>query len=95
MPWAEPVEWLVTITLEPGAPIAMPELIRGLAEDGIDTRPLFPPVNELPPYAAGSSHCPIAADLAKRGLNLPSGPAIENYEVEVVARAVRRHLQRA
>ena len=92
--WAEPVEWLVTITLEPNAPIAMPELCRRLACDGIDARPLFPPVNELPPYA-GSAICPVAADLAKRGLNLPSGPAIENHEIEAVAHAVRRHLEGA
>ena len=94
-PWAEPVEWLVTITLESNAPISMPELLRKLADDGIDARPLFPPVNELPPYAAGSPYCPVATALAKRGLNLPSGPAIETHEIEAVTDAVHRHLEQA
>jgi perosamine synthetase len=93
--WAEPVEWLITITLEPGAPISIPELITRLAQDGVDSRPLFLPLNELPPYAADSAPCPVTADLSSRGLNLPSGPVISRSDITVVSSSIRRHLQAA
>lgn len=90
--WAEPVEWLITVTLDNGAPLNTVELMSRLAADGVDSRPLFFPVNELPPYIACGGHCPVTADLAARGLNLPSGPAIQDAEISVVAAALRRHL---
>ena len=56
---------------------------RRLRARGIDSRPFFVPIPELPPYRGRGTY-PVAADLAARGLNLPSASA---------ARAPRRPLR--
>lgn len=91
-PWADPVDWLVTITLEPNAGLSANELARKLEQDGVETRPLFQPLTLLPPYA-GAPDCPVAMEVARMGMNLPSGPSIEDAEIDAVVRSIRRHLK--
>jgi perosamine synthetase len=50
---------------------------------GIDSRPFFVPIPELPPYRSRGAY-PVAADLAARGLNLPSAPRLERRDVRFV-----------
>lgn len=61
-----------------------------LAEKGIETRPAFYPAHTMPMYchlAKGSY--PIAEDLAARGINLPSSPALSNEDIDYIAHQIR------
>lgn len=62
-------------------------------EDGIETRPLFYPVHTMPMYSQKYERHPIAEDLARRGINLPSWPdmSVEQQQrvVDSLVRAVR------
>lgn len=66
-------------------------LRRWLGEDGIETRPLFQPAHLMPMYRS-TGHAqkfPVAEDLARRGLNLPSHPTISLKEKSRIVNRVR------
>ena len=80
-------QWMVT-ALTPDA--ARRDALRAqLAADGIETRPVFHPVHTMPIYPRPGETFPVAVDVASRGLNLPSWPALLDGGVEDVCARVR------
>jgi perosamine synthetase len=63
-------------------------LRRQLAERGIETRPLFHPAHTMPIYAQPQQCHPVAEDLGRRGINLPSWPGLEDRQVDVICEAI-------
>jgi perosamine synthetase len=55
-----------------------------LSENGIETRPLFYPVHTMPMYSANFQTHPVAEDLGRRGINLPSWPDMQKDDVMYV-----------
>jgi perosamine synthetase len=60
----------------------------GLRERGVDSRPFFVPLHELPPYRTAEGF-PVTTRLARSGLNLPSGTGLTADEIATVCRALR------
>jgi len=61
-----------------------------LRSDGIETRPVFYPVSELPPYRGSTAdEFPVADRIARRGLSLPTWAGLTRDDVRTVCRAVR------
>jgi perosamine synthetase len=90
VPRARSVYWMTSVLLPEGAP--REEVAARLRTQGVDSRPFFVPMSALPHLAPhrtvnadGEGACPVAADLSRRGLNLPSGCALGREEVERVA----------
>jgi perosamine synthetase len=81
MPWAKNSYWFYSLLVEKHR---RDSIASALAERGIETRPFFYPIHTLPPYAAGPT-LPVAEDLSSKGLNLPSGPKIEDSDIRYVA----------
>ena len=50
---------------------------------GVDTRPFFYPVHALPMYNTGQK-LPVAEDLGRRGINLPSGATLSPEQIDYV-----------
>jgi perosamine synthetase len=71
--------------------------LRGaLAQEGIETRPLFHPAHRLPMYAPlARGRYPVAEHLASRGMNLPSWPDLGDEEVDAICDVIERALGRA
>lgn len=84
---SENVYWMFSVLLARGARLGRDRLGRRLAERGIDSRPFFVPLPELPPYRDGRRY-PVATDLAARGLNLPSGPLLSRAQVRRICHAI-------
>jgi perosamine synthetase len=63
-----------------------------LASKGIETRPLFPPVNLMPMHEDGQNY-PVAENLAKRGINLPSWPGLTDKQVQYIADTIQNALE--
>lgn len=60
-------------------------LMEHLATAGIETRPFFPPVHQLPPYErTGPWRLPVTVRLAGQGLNLPTYPGLEIETVDAI-----------
>jgi perosamine synthetase len=63
------------------------------------TRPFFPPLSSLPAFADATDRAraagtnPVAYDLARRGINLPSPLSLDEEQVDRVCQAVRSLLE--
>lgn len=91
--------WMTTIVLRDRPAGARDALARHLAERGIDTRPMFPPLSSTGAFCkrTGARRARqrnrVAHELGPRGLNLPSSVDLSSDEVGRVIDAVREHLQ--
>ncbi len=83
--------WMVSILLD-DATLRDP-LRDHLRRDGIETRPLFPPVHLMPMYRSLSGCHPVAEDLSSRGLNLPSYPDLSDDDVDRICHSIREFLR--
>lgn len=94
-PWARNTYWMYGILVQDGAPIERDELLRCLAIDGIETRPFFVPMHLQPALREYGADCsgdyPVAAQLAERGLCLPSGSNLSPAQLERVCERVAQH----
>jgi perosamine synthetase len=88
--WARHACWMFTVLLEEG--IERDAVGKALHEAGIETRPVFPPMHLLPPYAhlAEPGSLPVGEDLSRRGLNLPTGAHLSRADVERICAELRR-----
>lgn len=74
-------------------------LLAALREQGIDTRPFFVPMSELPHLAgfravgATGDGCPIARRLSRTGFNLPTGCGLTNEQVRWCAKMLSEQLE--
>lgn len=81
--WAKNVYWMYSIIIEDAFGLERDEVIKKLREANIETRPFFYPVHTLPMYNTGQS-LPIAEDLGRRGLNLPSGATLTPEQIDYI-----------
>jgi perosamine synthetase len=84
--WANHVYWMFTVLLDEKLDVSRDEVMGGLRELGIDTRPVFYPMHTLPPYCEpeGKTSYPVAAKIARRGLNLPTWSGLTRDDVQYV-----------
>lgn len=85
--WAMNVYWMYTILIEDAFGLSRDTLMIRLRERGIETRPVFYPLHRLPMYDCGQS-LPVAEEIARKGINLPSGSALTLAEVDTVCDAI-------
>lgn len=91
--WAKISPWMVGCLInhdEFGA--TRDEVMQGLAEQGIDSRPFFFPLHKLPPFreAAGQQDHDLrhTNDLANRGVMLPTFNSLTDSQIEQVAQGI-------
>jgi perosamine synthetase len=88
MPWQESVCWMYSVLVEPAFGLDRDAVGAGLRARGIDSRPFFVPLHEMPPYRLEGSF-PVATALSRQGINLPSGTALSAEEIATVCQALR------
>lgn len=89
MHWAKCVYWIYSILLQDLSNVSRrDELIEKLAEEGVETRPLFYPLHRMPPYYT-KEEFPIAEDLSKRGISLPSSSNLSREQVGIIAALIK------
>jgi perosamine synthetase len=100
MSWAEPVNWLVSALLDEPLAAGRDALLSDLRrEDGIDTRPFFVPMGEMPPYrsarrvAAVGEGNPVAERISRGGFNLPTSVDLDRAGIARIGSAVRRRIE--
>ena len=78
--------WAVTITVGDANPCSIPmrdRIAEFLDSSDIETRPVFYPIPNLPPYR-GTGKSPNGQCLFKRGITLPSYPEMSQGEIDLV-----------
>ena len=85
--WAKNVYWLYSVLIEDGFGLSRDDVMKKLSRNGIESRPFFPPIHNFPMYNKKESF-PLAEELSKKGINLPSSPKLTKEDVKRVAEAV-------
>jgi perosamine synthetase len=86
--------WMFTVLVDEKFATSRDDLMRQLRELNIETRPVFYPMHQLPPYAAEGAKAsfPVADSIARRGINLPTWSGVTRDDVKYVADSMRRLL---
>jgi perosamine synthetase len=85
--------WMVSIIVDESATgLPRDEIMRRLGEAGIDSRPLFYPLHEMPPYQrfAGNRDFPATDALSAQGFSLPSGVGLTDAEIDYICATLTR-----
>jgi perosamine synthetase len=75
--------WMTTVIVNRSFGMEKEQLMESLGQHGIQTRPFFYPLSELPPLKA-EADTPVALDLSPRGINLPSAHDLSEDDVDYV-----------
>jgi perosamine synthetase len=81
---AESPEWMFSLLLPGG--LGRDEVADFMLRSGVDTRPVFTCMHQLPPYRSKLSY-EAAEYIARNGISLPSYPGLRDHEVNRVAQA--------
>jgi perosamine synthetase len=81
---------MFAILVEDSFGLTRDELMKSLAQRGVETRRFFVPIHCQPIYADlyDPEAYPVAEQLAREGLYLPSGVGLSDEEIDLVARKV-------
>jgi perosamine synthetase len=91
--FAENIYWVYGVVLNDDVPFDADEAMKRLAARGIGTRPFFWPIHEQPVLRRmglfEGVRCPVSERIARRGFYLPSGLALQDEQMDRVARECR------
>ena len=87
--WVDNVYWLYTILIDSTITgCEIDELMMELQQQGIDSRPVFPPMHKQPIYDTGLA-LPIAEKISLCGISLPSAPEIDNKNIAIICKIIK------
>ncbi len=83
--WAKNIFWLYSILIDEAITgVTRDELIHLLELEGVETRPLFYPMHNQPPFPESNVKFPVADRLAMKGISLPSTITLSTEEIDRV-----------
>lgn len=92
--WARNVYWMYGVVVEPEFGLARDELASALAEEGIQTRTFFCPMNQQPVLQAQKGYravpAPVADRLWETGLYLPSTWTLDKEQITFICNVIHR-----
>lgn len=71
-------------------------LMNYLAEKGIQTRTFFVPMHQQPMFKVpgGDAQYPVATDISRRGLYLPSGTVLTDEQIHYICGCIKEYIKR-
>jgi perosamine synthetase len=92
--WARNVYWMYAVVVNPMFGVSRDELAARLRNAGVDSRTFFCPMNLQPCLQAISGFraepCPVAEELWRSGLYLPSSPTLTRETIRSIAEEIRK-----
>jgi perosamine synthetase len=82
--------WMTSVLIDEEAGKSASELAEHLSRQGIDSRPVFPPMSQFPIWAKVVAPGPNAEHIGKSALNLPSGVNLSKASVRRIAHEIAR-----
>ena len=90
--WAKNVYWMYSILVEPEFGLSRDKLMVELGKKGIETRSFFVPMNNQPVFRNmglfGDETYPVAEELSKKGLYLPSSSGLKQEEITYICESI-------
>jgi perosamine synthetase len=89
--WAESGYWLYTAILKEDAPISRNELMEKMMMNGVETRAVFFPLHDMPPYKKYHTNSTFenANYVSEHGISLPSSVNITDEELQNIKQALQ------
>lgn len=87
--------WLYTIVLNDSCELDRDVLINKLQQNGIETRPVFYPLHEMPPYqqyVRDAAAYPVATRVSRRGICLPSYLSLQKEEIAFICSVLKKQV---
>jgi len=100
LPGTKNIAWLTCLLLESKCPISREKFGEELLKNGVDWRPFFIPMHQLPymtgykKYGKGISDCPISSLISKQGINIPSGCTLDERTIIEISQIIKEILTR-
>ena len=92
--WADNVFWQVCLEVDGWTAAERDRFMLALAEHGIETRPYFYPISDMPMYKGYARYKnPVAHQASQQGINLPSYFEMTELEVIEVCKTIFREAQ--
>jgi perosamine synthetase len=90
-PHVQSVYWMYGIRVAPPFPLSRNQLRARLAARGIETRTFFVPLHYQPAWFSRfqGQRFPVAEQLCRTGLYLPSGPSLKDKEIKYICNSIR------
>lgn len=94
--WVKSTFWLYTLVVKDEAPFTRNDLIKFLGSNGVETRPVFYCMHEMPPYKSfGSSESlKVSRSISAKGMSLPSSVSLTEIEVAHICNMVKEFYRR-
>jgi len=98
VPWIKPIleqsyatssYWMFTVLIDKNFKYSRVEVIEKLKEKGIDSRIIFYPLNDMPPYKNKKNKFPISEDISYRGINLPSSTKLTKKDIVYICSTIK------
>jgi|TARA_B100000959_G_C14986673_1_gene625919 perosamine synthetase len=89
--WAKNVYWMYSILIEDNFGMDLDTFMSKLRDYGIDSRTFFYPIHIQPIYKDKylNEIFPVANELSKKGINLPSGNNLEKKQIEYIVSCIK------
>ncbi len=83
------VYWMYSILVEDDFSLTRDELIVKLKENGVQSRPFFMPIHDMPPYEeCKHGDMSITNEIAEKGMNLPSSVGLPKEDIERICNVI-------
>ncbi|PRR82859.1 LegC family aminotransferase [Clostridium vincentii] len=84
------VNWLYSILVEEDFPLTRDELINKLKENGIQSRPFFMPIHNMPPYIdCKHGDMSVTNSIGVKGINLPSSVELNKENIKKICKVIK------
>ena len=87
--------WLVTVLLDEHMELSRDGLIEKLKMNGIETRPVFYPLHEMPPYqkyVRNNQSFPNTEKVSRQGICLPSYLELKDEEIALICQIMKQQV---
>ena len=87
--YAKHIYWMYSILLGDSYKLKRDELIKKLMQKGVESRPVFYLLTDMPPYKSKEKF-PVAREISRRGISLPSGVSLKESEINKVVGLIKK-----
>ena len=83
--------WLYSVLVEDDYGISRDDLVKKMSEKGVETRPFFMPIHNMPPYKDFKhGNMNVTDELYRKGINLPSSVGLKKENIEYICEIICR-----
>lgn len=90
----EPSYWLFTVKLKKNSLIDRDDLINKLSNIGVDTRPIFYPMSQMPPFVKYDKHLVgNSIDISAKGISLPTSVYLTESDIKNISSEIIQSIE--